>query len=171
MHSLGSDVTVLRSVFTKNYGVDGTAILADEQGSFNGSLTIGESIFALNTDSQGGYGSTPNVKATASVTKTNLGNNLYDDATGGFFDVVAGSGDHLGTPQYVVTTVADTFDHRTTRSRCRSAKRSTGQHHRRRAGNLAAGVAFYAHPRPPDVWRRSLTDTNVAFGDLDISEA
>ena len=111
VHSLGSHVTILRSVFTKNQGVQVGSVLATTQGSSNGSLTIGESIFALNTDSQGGYGSTPNVKATAGVVKTNLGNNLYDDATGGFFDVLAAPGDHLGTPQYVVTTVADTFGH------------------------------------------------------------
>ena len=99
-------MTILRSVFTGNFDYgDGESML--ETATYTGSLTIGQSIFALNPT----YGTTPNVKATSAVAKTNLGDNLYDDAAGGFFDVVSGTGDYLGTANYVVTTVADTFDH------------------------------------------------------------
>ena len=112
VHSMGSDLTILRSVLTNNHGYDGSAVFAEPWGGHNGSLTIGDSIFALNSRyATNEDGATPNVGVYAGVALTNLGNNLYDNAAGGFFNVLSAAGDHLGTPQYVVTTVADTFDH------------------------------------------------------------
>ena len=165
VHSLGGHVTILRSVFTKNQGVQVGSVLATTQGSYDGSLTIGDSIFALNIDSQGGYGSTPNVKATAGVAKTNLGKNLYDDATGGFFDALPGEGDYLGTPQYVVTSVADTFDH-TNDPESLSIREAVD------LANQASGTQEIWLPAWNFVLTRdrgSLTsDIDTAFGDLDI---
>jgi hypothetical protein len=166
VRSLGSNVTVRRSVFTNNDGVDAVAIWAAEQGANNGSLTIGESIFALNTDWQNGYGSTPNVKATTSVAKTNLGKNLFDDATGGFFNLLSGNGDYLGTPQYVVTSVADTFDH-TNDVESLSIREAVD------LANTTSGTQEIWLP----AWNFTLTrdrgsattDTDVSIGDLDIS--
>lgn len=110
VRSRGSNLTVLRSVFTANAGYDGVAIESSVQGSVAGSLTIGDSIFALNI-CWAGSTYTPNVRAASTVTKTNLGHNMFDKALGGFFDTVPGTGDYLGTPTIVVTSMADTFDH------------------------------------------------------------
>jgi hypothetical protein len=107
VRSMGSHVTIVRSVFTGNFDYSDGAVYVSDTPTNPGSLTIGQSIFALN----GTYSTIRNVKASAAVVKANLGNNLFDNANGGFFNVVAGTGDHLGTAHYVVATIADTFDH------------------------------------------------------------
>jgi hypothetical protein len=67
-------------------------------------------MFALNT--VGGAGTPyPNIRATGSVVGVCEGNNRYDHhtATSNNF-AFNGAGDELGPPDYVVTSVADTFD-------------------------------------------------------------
>lgn len=172
IRSVGSDVTILRSVFTNNQGYDGVAVWATEQGANTGSLTIGESIFALNSNWGNYTGTTPNVKAATNVVKTSLGKNLYDNGTGGFFDVVWGAGDHLGTPHYVVTTVADTFNH-ADNVESLSIREAVDK------ANTTAGVQEIWIPAWNFVLTRdrttygggSLTDIDAAFGDLDIKES
>jgi hypothetical protein len=99
-----SELTIIGSVFTGNTatGDGGANIVSDE-----GSVTIGSSIFAKNT----ALDDIPNVGLpTTGATLMNLGNNLVDDESGAelFFD--ESYGDHFGSVDYVVTSVADTFD-------------------------------------------------------------
>jgi CSLREA domain-containing protein len=167
VHSMGSYVTILRSVFTNDQAVDGTAVYASPQGSTNGSLTIGDSLFALNTDYAGYYG-TPNVKVDSGVAKTDLGGNLYDRATGGFFNVLSAAGDHLGTCQYVVTTVADEFNHAND-AESLSVREAVD------LANQASGTQEIWVP----AWMCGLsrdrgtnaTDTDVSYGDLDVKDS
>lgn len=105
------------------------------------------------------------MKATAGVVKTNLGNNLYDEATGGFFDAVPAADDYQGMPHYVVTTIADTFDH-TNDAASLSIREAVD------LANQASGLKTIWIP----AWKFTLTrdrgtnstDTNVSYGDLDI---
>lgn len=164
IRSIGGNVTIERSVFTNNYSWNGAAVDAAPQGAVNGSLTIGESIFALNTAAS----STPNVKVTGAVTKNNLDMNLYDNAAGGFFDTVSGAGDHQGTPQYVVTTILDTFDHS-------NDIESTSVREAVDLANTTAGEQEIWIPAWNFVLTRdrgSLTsDVDTAFGDLDVKQS
>ncbi len=157
----GGNATILRSVFTNLHAGDGTAITMA-----GGTLTVGQSIFALNTSFSTGT-LTPNIRV-SSGTKQNLGYNLYDFAGGGFFDVVSGAGDYLGTPHYVVTTVADTFDH-TNDVESLSIREAVDK------ANLATGQKEIWVP----AWRFTLTrdrgtnttDTDVSYGDLDVKNS
>jgi hypothetical protein len=161
VRSIGGTVTVERCVLTNNTAGNGAAIDVAPQGTYNGSLTIGESIFALNSAVSG----TPNVKVTGAVTKTNLGRNLFDNAAGGFFDTVSGVGDRQGTPQYVVTTVSDTFDH-TDNLESTSVREAVD------LANTMAGVQEIWIPAWKFVLTRdrgsSTSDIDTAFGDLDV---
>lgn len=159
---LWGNITVLGSVFTGNSSLGATAIYA-----LSGSLTIGDSIFALN---DGLF--SPNVFAIHGTAINNLGNNVYDEASGGFFDVAPGLGDHLGLPDYVVTTVADTFDH-TDNLESLSIREAID------LANQAAGQqeiwlpawAFELTRDRATYGGGSTTDIDIAFGDLDISES
>lgn len=172
VQSLGSELLVLRTVFTANQGYDGVAIESAPQGSVLGSLTIGESIFALNTVWYQYAGVTPNVKVTGGVVKTNLGKNLYDNTAGGFFTSTPGVGDYLGVPHYVVTTIADTFDH-SNNSESLSVREAVDK------ANTISGTQEIWLPAWNFALTRdrvgygggSVTDTSVAFGDLDISQS
>jgi hypothetical protein len=164
IRSIGSNVTIQRSVFTGNFDYGDGAVYASDTSTNAGSLTIGQSIFALN----GTYGTTPNVKATTAVVKTNLGNNLYDNANGGFFNVVSGTGDYLGTANYVVTTVDDTFDH-TNDAESLSIREAVDK------ANTTSGVQEVWIPAWKFVLTRdrgsATTDTDVSIGDVDISDS
>ena len=105
----GGDVTIRRSVFTGNTTTTGSgAAVAVVGGGVDAPvITIGQSIFALNDDSN----SHPNVYVGVAVVRTDEGDNLYDDESGGFFNVTQNATNHLGTPHYVVTTLQDTFNH------------------------------------------------------------
>ena len=156
--STGGDVTITRSVFTGNSAFNSAGVV-----TYDGSLTIGESLFALNV------GFTPrNVRVYGTATLVNLGNNLYDDATGGFFDTTPGSGDHLGSPNYVVTTVADTFDH-TDDSTALSIREAVD------LANQATGQQEIWVPAWAFVLTRDrgshTSDTDVSYGDLDVSDS
>jgi hypothetical protein len=168
-----SDLTVRRSVFTnnKNSYASGAAIDVYGTSSAPSTLTIGESLFALNDyyDYYGNPGTTYNVRVNQYVNKINEGNNLIDDAGGGFFDTTPGIGDYLGAPDYVVTSIADEFNHANDGFSL----------------SLREAVDLANQPSGPNViwlpaWRFTLTrdrqtygggsptDTDVAFGDLDI---
>jgi hypothetical protein len=162
VRSMGGNLSIMRSVFTGNVDYSDGAVYASDTSSYAGSLNIDETIFALNTAQY----SAPNVRATTAVVKTNLGNNRYDSAAGGFFDVVSGTGDYLGAANYVITTVADTFDH-TNNAESLSIREAID------LANTASGAQEVWIP----AWHFTLTrdrgsattDTDVSFGDLDIS--
>ena len=164
--SEGADTTILRSVFTGNHGRGATSVYAYASGSGAGSLTIGDSLFALNTSAFGA----PNVYVFGAVSLQNLGGNLYDDATGGFFDTTSGVGDHLGFVDYVVTSVLDTFDHSDDFEALSIREASD-------LANQASGTKEVWIPAWDFTLTRdrvtygggSATDTDVAFGDLDIA--
>lgn len=157
-----SSITILRSVFTANTGYQGGAVY-----STGSELTIGESIFALNN----AIHSVPNVYVPGNTVLTNLGNNLYDDASGGFFDTTPGIGDYLGAPDYIVTTIEDTFDH-TDNTEALSVREAID------LANQASGTQEIWAPAWDFVLTRdratygggSVTDMDIAFGDLDITE-
>ena len=129
----------------------------------------GVSVFALNHQYQYGTGNTTrNVQTLGYVTKTNQGRNLYDDATGGFFDTTAGEGDHLGSVNYVVTSVADTFNHADD-NEALSIREAVD------LANQASGTQEIWLP----AWHFTLTldrgshvtDTDVAYGDVDVKDS
>jgi hypothetical protein len=163
-----ANAIVSRSVFTNNdntsiYG--GTAILI----AGTSSIEVGKSIFALNTQPLYGGGTAHRaIWITGTATKTNHGRNLYDYAGGGFFDTTPGEGDYLGTPDYVVTSVADTFSHADDLEALSL----------REAVDLANNASGPAEVWLP-AWRFTLTldrgsnatDTDVAYGDLDVKNS
>lgn len=169
-----ANLVVSRSVFsnddvTGTYG--GAAISVYGTVAAPASVTVGESIFAQNV--QPGYGryypSTYNgILISGTVTKTNRGKNLYDYAGGGFFDTTPGVGDYLGTPTYIVTSVADTFNHADDLEAL-SLREAVD------LANQASGPQTIWVP----AWRFVLTrgrgtnatDTSVAYGDLDVKNS
>jgi hypothetical protein len=112
LRSMDSNVTVLRTVFTNNESTTNAigAIYATGTPTMPGSLTVGHSVFALNTvpASSSQY---PNIRVTGSVSVTNQGYNLLDhhNATSNNFSLVGT--DIQGTPDFVVTSVADSYSH------------------------------------------------------------
>jgi hypothetical protein len=164
IRSIGGNVTILRSVFTGNTDYTDGAIYASDTSGYAGSLSIGQSIFALNSAYPSAH---PNVKVTSAVAKTNLGYNLYDNAVGGFFDVVSGTGDYLGTPASVVTSVADTFDH-SNDTESLSIREAVDK------ANTSSSTQEIWIPAWHFVLTRdrgtATTDTDVSIGDLDISD-
>jgi CSLREA domain-containing protein len=169
IHSMGSDLTILRSVITNDHGYDGAAVFAEPWGGHNGSLTIGQSIFALNGRyATNGNGATPNVAVNSGVALADLGGNLFDNATGGFFNVLSATGDHLGTPTYVVTTVADEFNH-TNDAESLSVREAVD------LANQASGSQEIWIP----AWHFTLTrdrgtattDTDTSIGDIDVKDS
>jgi hypothetical protein len=165
------DLTIRRSVITDNQNnwTGGAAVYVVANGGGAASVTVGESIFALNSQYQYPVGNTTrNIQVVGNVTKTNEGHNLYDNAAGGFFDTTPGAGDHLGVVDYVVTTVADTFDH-SNNLESLSLREAVD------LANTTAGTREIWLP----AWRFTLTrdrgtnatDTNVSYGDLDVKNS
>ena len=167
VRSMGSDVIIRRAVFTGNVSVQSDAALfaSTYQGNA-GSVTIGQSIFALNEADNGTV--TPNVFVPNTVAKVNEGQNLYDDASGNFFDQFPGTGDYLGTPDYLVTTVEDTFDHTddveslSLREAIDLANNDTG------ASEIWLPAWNFVLTRDRGT---NITDTDIAYGDLDIKDS
>jgi hypothetical protein len=164
-----SILTIRRSVFTNNYGGYGSAAVHVSTGTGSATVTIGQSIFALN---QGGpYGNTTNVEVVGNVTKINEGYNLFDDIDGGFFDTTPGTGDYLGTPDYVVTSIADTFNHAddddalSLREAVDLANNDSG------ASEVWLPAWAFVLTRDRTTYGTGTTDLNVAFGDLDITDS
>lgn len=96
----GTTLTVRDSVFTDNTASVGGAIYAD-----GAHLTIGNTVFALNTATA----THQNVFKHGSTTFVNQGQNLLDNNQGGYFST--SFGDYIGAVDYVVTGVADSFHH------------------------------------------------------------
>jgi len=171
-----STVSIKRSVFsnndvTQNYG--GAAVSVSGTTTAPASVTVGESIFAQNV--QPGYYGGPTrygVLVSGTVTKTNLGKNLYDYANGGFFDVATNVTDYLGTPTYVVMSVADTFNHADD-IEALSLREAVD------LANTTAGTQEIWLPAWKFTLTRdrasygggSLTDIDAAFGDLDVKDS
>lgn len=166
-----ANLVVSRSVFsndndTSNYG--GAAILVYGTTSAPASITVGESIFAQNT--QPGYGGTTHIgiSVTGTVTKVNNGKNMYDNAGGGFFNTTSGVGDYLGTPTYIVTSAADTFSH-SDDLEALSVREAVD------LANTTAGTQEIWIPAWKFVLTRdrgtNTTDTDISYGDLDVKDS
>jgi hypothetical protein len=164
------NLTIRRSVITNNLDQvsAGAAVYVKALNGGSASVTIGETILALNQQHTYPADMTRNVQVVGNVTKTNLGGNLYDDATGGFFDTTPGTGDHLGSVNYIVTTVADTFDH-SNDVETLSIREAVD------LANQAAGQQEIWIP----AWKFTLTrdrgtnatDTDVSYGDIDVKDS
>ncbi len=164
VRSLSSDVTIERSVFTNNEST--TAGMGAVRSTGGGSLTIGDSVFALNRTPIGTF---TNVDTDSLVIKTSLGNNLYDEDADGFF---TGPTDILGTPDYVVTSVADTFrevDNAFSLSVREAINLANAN------DNVAEEIWLppwtFVLTRDRTTFGIGTTDIDSAFGDLDISDS
>ncbi len=175
IRSTSGNVTIRRSVFTNNESTSSNLGAVYSSGS--GTLTIGESIFALNkVDTMGE--ANPNVVAMGSVSTTSEGNNLYDNhnplSASGTPNIFSfnGTGDYQGTTDFVVTSVADTFNH----------ANDAYSLSLREAIDLANEASVASEIWVP-AWSFVLTrdratygevgvdtDTEVGYGDLDIKE-
>ncbi|MGL4514777.1 MAG: dockerin type I domain-containing protein [Lacipirellulaceae bacterium] len=170
-------VVIERSVFQNNDTAQqfgGAAVQVNAWGSNTASVTVGETIFAQNV--QPGYYGGPTrigVAANGNVTKLNRGKNMYESAAGGFFDTTPGVGDVLGTPTYVVTSARDTFNHADNLEALSL----------REAIDLANNASSPSTIWVP-AWKFTLTrermeylgngpqtDTDVAWGDLDVKKS
>lgn len=176
IEAVDADVVIRGSVFTNNDNtgtIGGAAIRVQQTTGGSASVTVGDSVFAYNIQPgyYAGYDTQKAVAIIGSVSKTNDGNNLYDDAAGGFFDTTTGVGDHLGSPDYVVTTIADTFDHSddleylSVREAVDLANLSSGQNE-----IWLPAWDFVLTRDRVSFGAGSATDTDVAFGDLDIKD-
>jgi predicted outer membrane repeat protein len=151
-----SQVTILRSAFVNNTATNaGAAIYHGDQ---NSTVQIGESVFARN----GGSSLLHRQNGTV-----NLGNNVTDNTQLGFFNAQAG--DHFGTPDYVVTSVADTYNHVdnalnvSTREAVDLANESLA------ADEIWLPAWDFILTRDRVTYGGgSATDTSVGYGDLDI---
>lgn len=162
----GSQLTVHNSVIAHNTStwVAGGIAVGPEQSS---DITIGSTVFAknvsTNTDQENFYSDSP---------ITNQGNNLVDSGPYYYFTA---TGDHVGAVDYVVTSLVDTFDH-TDDARALSI---------REAISLANGeVDPLKDNLLEEIWMPAwsfvltrerqggagTTDTDIAFGDLDITD-
>ena len=168
IRSLGADVTIRRSVFTNNVSTaqDAALFATKLSGGRDGSVTISQSIFALNQADNGTV--TPNVWVANGVNKVSEGYNLYDNASGNFFNQVALSTDYLGTTGYVVTTTEDTFDHTddiealSVREAIDLANTDTG------ASEVWLPAWHFELTRDRGT---NVTDTDVSYGDLDVKDS
>ena len=167
IRSQGADVVVRRSVFTNNTSTaQDAALFATKLTSYGGSVTIGQSIFALNQADSGTV--TPNVWVANGVARISEGYNLYDEESGNFFNQVAQSTDYLGTTGYIVTTIEDTFDH-ANNNESLSVREAID------LANNDSGASKVCLP----AWHFELTrdrgtnatDTDVSYGDLDITDS
>jgi len=172
IHFLGqtgatSGLTVRRSVFTNDRALAGPGGAITFIGGAAHTITVGESIFALNLayDDE-------DVELTSVYTqgqghtKINEGYNLTDDNTSGFFKT--NLGDHIGTVNHVVTSLADTYTH-------------TDNDHAvslREAIDLANMSTENSQVVWMPAWQFVLTldrglnatDTSIEYGDLDIKD-
>ena len=160
VRSIGGNLTVQRSVFTNNTSTGASAGVYATDG---GSLTIGGSIFALNS------GAThDNVFANSSVNSTSLGYNLYDDhnAAGNTF-AFNGTGDLSGTPDYVVTSARDSFSH-VDDAFSLSLREAIDFANQNAGGEIWLPAWKFLLTRPGAT---GLDDHDLAFGDLEIIES
>ncbi len=160
------------SVITVNSADEepGGVSLADSAPGAGGAVTVETTIIVNNTDADGGVNR--DVFAGANRTFTSLGNNRFGNETTGLVHNPTGNGDYMGTANYVVTSVADTYDG-TTDPANMSLRDAIHQ------ANITAGTQEIWLPAWDFVLTRdrstfggdSATDTSVAFGDLDITDS
>ncbi len=165
--------TITRSVISNNsadYAGGGIFLAASGSGPF-GTVEVGETIIAGNAANGGAEENLLTQNHTLRQFTT-LGGNLLQitSSNQGFTDGV--SGDHFGVPDYVVSTTADTYDH------------SDNEHGLsiREAVDLANGTTATDEVVWLPAWNfvltrdrarfggGSATDTDAAFGDIDIKE-
>ncbi len=170
VHGATGEATIERSVFTGNKAIRfGGAIYAGD--SANATLLIGSSVFATNTS--------PNYRNVRFDDGPNsaisLGNNLVDDnqADHGkqFFDLALGDViDTTGT-DYVVTSIADTFN-QSDNNVALSLREAIGLANAN--DNVAEEIWLpawnFVLTRDRATFGTGTTDMDVAFGDLDISD-
>lgn len=168
--SVTSGLTVRRSVFTNDRAMTGPGGAISFVGGTGHTLTVGESVFALNLGHANGQVQFTSIYTQGSnLTKVNEGYNLTDDNASGFFSTIVG--DHIGTTNYVVTSLADTYTH-------------TDDDHAlslREAIDLANTNDNTLETIWLPAWNIVLTrerqggvgttDTSVEWGDLDISDS
>jgi predicted outer membrane repeat protein len=169
IHADGGAVTIRRSVVTGNESNPYYAGAVYVKGG--ATLTIGDSAFADNQswDSRFGVWRLLSVEVDSSVTKINEGYNRYDSTLGGFFNTTPGTGDFLGTPNYVVTSIVDTFNHADD-NYALSVREAVD------LANVASGAqaiwlpawAFTLTRDRQNYGGGSPTDTDATFGDIDI---
>ena len=165
--------TITHSVISNNsadYAGGGVFLAASGSGPF-GTVEVGETIIAGNAANGGAEENLLTQNHTLRQFTT-LGGNLLQitSSNQGFTDGV--SGDHFGVPDYVVSTIADTYDH------------SDNEHGLsiREAVDLANGTTATDEVVWLPAWNfvlsrdrarfggGSATDTDAAFGDIDIKE-
>jgi hypothetical protein len=160
-----STVVINRSVFAGN-SADPNGGGAIRTNGNSGSITIGQTVFAKNTATTG-----PNLYSTGTMSRVNQGLNLVDSNAndGGFFTTSGGSPDYIGTVHYVVTSVVDAFNATpinralTLREAIDSANDndSTLQEIWLPAWNFVLAIDRGTNA----------TDTNIGYGDLDITDS
>lgn len=159
IRSVGGDVNIRRSVFTNNTS-DTTFTTGAVYGSGGGSITVGESVFALNNNF--GTGS-PNIAFDGTVATTSLGNNLFDDDGVGASQFFTDVSDRTGTPDLVVTNVADEVK-RTDDAYALTLREAV------QTANVTAGDTEVWAPGWHFRLTRNGSETNdAAFNDLDIT--
>jgi hypothetical protein len=160
--------SIKSSVITVNEASDtagGLFLAPATQQNSNYAVTLKDTIIAKNTD---GSGSWTDIYVGTNRILTSQGNNLVSPHTSGY---VPHATDHIGTPDYIVTSVVDTFDGATDPVNM-SIRDAIHQ------ANITAGAQEIWLP----AWRIVLTrdrltyapegtttDISVAYGDLDIS--
>jgi hypothetical protein len=167
--SYGGDVTIRRSVFTNNDTTiwGGAAVLVTGSTNSPAKLTIGDSLFALNRQ-PAPYAGSVSVSISGNVTAVNEGNNFFEDASGGFFDANPGAGDHQGTPTFVVTSVADTFD--ATNDDYALSLREAVHRANQSPGTDEIWLPAWSFVLTLDRGVNT-TDMDVSYGDLDVSDS
>ena len=157
--------SIRNSVITVNEAdvATGGVHLASATAGTGGTVIVGNSIIAKNTDDNSG---SPNVYAGTNRTFTSEGNNRLGNVTTGFTNGV--NGDYFGTPDYIVTTIVDAYDgtsdpvFMTIRDAIHLANMATG------AQEIWLPAWDFVLTRDRATFGSGTTDTDVAFGDLDI---
>lgn len=151
------------SVITVNYGDQQTGGLYIG----GGTVTIKNTIVANNTDNEGTE--SPNIFVASGSTLTSLGFNRFTPGFSGFTPNTA-LGDYVGTVDYVVTSIADTYDGS-------SDPVNMSLRDAIDLANTTAGTQTIWLPAWDFVLTRQrdfqtqLTDIDVTFGDLDITDS
>jgi hypothetical protein len=161
--------TIDRSVIAVNVGDDetgGVYLAAHTSTTGAGAVTVAKSIIAKNTDNDG---TSADVYAGTNRTFISGGNNRLTQ--GGYGFTHNQNGDHIGPVDYIVTSVADTYDGSSDPVN-RSIRDAIHQ------ANVTGGVQEiwlpawkYVLTRDRITFGQGTTDTSVAFGDLDIGDS
>lgn len=168
-NSSTSDTTILNSVITNNYtknagasNFHGGAIYAH-----NGQLEIGNSIVASNTvDTLTGDGAADIWGSVSVISST--GDNLLEDVRAALIAQTSIGNDYFGSPDYVVTGLADTYDD--TNNDLVMSIRDAIHHANNNSGTEEIWLPAWDFVLTIDRGMNP-SDTSVAYGDLDIAES